>query len=82
MGMIRVISRWIILVRAQRRNREILLAIALTLAAVAFITAAMSSTDPHAQIRHVQSGTVQSNIVQGGAVQSGTVQGTPVKGGD
>jgi hypothetical protein len=49
-----VISRWIILLRAQRRSREILLAIALTLAAVAFITAAISGAEPRVSMQQVQ----------------------------
>jgi hypothetical protein len=53
--MLRIVSRWIARLRVQRRNREILLAIVLTLAAVAFIAAAMSGTDEHGQSRHVQS---------------------------
>lgn len=47
--MLRVISGWIARLRAQRWSKEILLAIALTLAAAAFIVAAMSNTDPHAE---------------------------------
>ena len=57
----RVIARSIVRLRAQRRTREVLLAVALTLAAVAFIVAAVSATDPQAQSlpqrQHVQSGT-------------------------
>jgi hypothetical protein len=60
MAKLRVITRWIVRLRAQRRTREILLAVALTLAAVAFIVAAVSGTDRHAQSppesQHVQSG--------------------------
>jgi hypothetical protein len=60
MAKLRVITRWIVRLRAQRRTREILLAVALTLAAVAFIVAAISGTDPLAQSlpgsHHVQSG--------------------------
>jgi hypothetical protein len=61
MAKLRVITRWIVRLRARRRTREILLAVALTLAAVAFIVAAVSGTDRHAQSlpesHHVQSGT-------------------------
>jgi hypothetical protein len=61
MAKLRVISRWLIRLRAQRRTREILLAIALTLAAVAFIVAAVSGTDRQThslpESHHVQSGT-------------------------
>jgi hypothetical protein len=67
MAKLRVITRWIIRLRARRRTREILLAVALTLAAVAFIVAAVSGTD-----RHVQSppeSFPQSSHVQGGAPQ-------------
>lgn len=55
MPMHRVISRWIIRLRAQRRGREVLLAIALTIAAAAFIAAAMGGADQHAQGRHLES---------------------------
>ena len=61
MAKLRVVTRWIVRLRAQRRTREVLLAVALTLAAVAFIVAAVSGTDRHAQSlpasHHVQSGT-------------------------
>jgi hypothetical protein len=60
MAKLRVITRWIVRLRAQRRIREVLLAVALTLAAVAFIVAAVGGTDRHAQglpeRHHVQSG--------------------------
>jgi hypothetical protein len=69
MAKLRVITRWIIRLRAQRRTREILLAVALTLAAMAFIVAAISGTDQHAQglpqsfphSSHVQSGAPQDD---------------------
>jgi hypothetical protein len=60
MPKLRVVTRWIVRLRAQRRTREILLAVALTLAAVAFIVAAVSGTDRPAQSlpgsQHVRSG--------------------------
>ena len=55
MAMHRVISRWIVRLRAQRRGKDVWLAVALTLAAVAFIAAAMSGTNQHAQGRQMQS---------------------------
>jgi ABC-type lipoprotein release transport system permease subunit len=55
MAKLRVISRWIVRFRALRRTREVLLAIALTVAALAYIVAAMSGIDQHAQSRQVQS---------------------------
>jgi hypothetical protein len=48
MAILRVVSGWIARLRAQRWSREILLAIALTLAAAVFIAAAMSGTDQRA----------------------------------
>jgi hypothetical protein len=51
----RVISRWIVRLRAQRRGKDVWLAIALTLAAVIFIAAAMGNADRHAQGRQMQS---------------------------
>jgi hypothetical protein len=39
--MLRVVTRWIVGLRAQRWSREILLAIGLTLAAAVFIAAAL-----------------------------------------
>jgi hypothetical protein len=65
MPKLRVVTRWIVRLRAQRRTREILLALALTLAAAAFIVAAVSGTDRHAQglpaSHHVQSGSPQGD---------------------
>jgi hypothetical protein len=51
----RVISRWIVRLRAQRRRKDIWLAVALTLAAAVFIAAAMGSSDRHAQSHQMQS---------------------------
>jgi hypothetical protein len=55
MAMHRVVSRWIVRLRAQRRGKDVWLAIALTLAAVIFIAAAMGGTDRHAQSHQMQS---------------------------
>jgi hypothetical protein len=49
MAIFRVVSGWIARFRAQRWSREILLAIALTLAAAAFILAAVSGRDPQVE---------------------------------
>jgi hypothetical protein len=49
MPILRVVSGWLARFRAQRWSKEILLAIALTLAAAAFIVAALSSTDQRAR---------------------------------
>jgi hypothetical protein len=66
MAKLRVVTRWIVRLRAQRRTREILLAVALTLAAVAFIVAAVSGTDRHAQ------GLPESHHMQSRAPQGDT----------
>jgi zinc transporter ZupT len=55
MAIPRVVSGLVARFRAQRGSKEILLAIALTLAAAAFIVAAMRSTDKQAQNHRVQS---------------------------
>ncbi len=68
---LRVITRWLIRFRAQRRTREILLALALTLAALAFIVAAISGADQHAQ--SLPQSYPQSSHVQ----QSGVPQDDP-----
>jgi hypothetical protein len=61
----RVISRWIVRLRAQRRGKDIWLAVALTLAAaVAFIAAAMNGANQHAQSRQMQSEAPHSEPVQ------------------
>ena len=49
MAMLWVVSGWIARFRAQRWSKEILLAVVLTLAAVAFIVAAMGDTDQHVE---------------------------------
>ena len=49
MAILRVVSAWIARLRAQRWSNEVLLAVGLTLAAAAFIAAAMWSQD--AQVR-------------------------------
>lgn len=45
MGTLRVLRRWIARFHAQRWSREALLAVALTLAAAAFIAAALTGRD-------------------------------------
>jgi hypothetical protein len=49
MAILRVVSGWIARFRAQRWSKEILLAVMLTLAAVAFIVAAMGGSDQHVE---------------------------------
>jgi hypothetical protein len=51
MAILHVVSAWIARFRAQRWSKEVLLAVVLTLAAAAFIVAAMSSQDAHVQDR-------------------------------
>lgn len=45
MVILRVVSGWIARLRAQRWSKEVLLAVGLTLAAAAFIVAALSGQD-------------------------------------
>jgi hypothetical protein len=47
MALVRVVSGWIALFRAQRWGREILLAVVLTLAAAGFIAAALLGQETH-----------------------------------
>jgi hypothetical protein len=47
MIILRVVSGWVARFRAQRWSREILLAVALTLASVAFIAAALMNEEAH-----------------------------------
>jgi hypothetical protein len=49
MAILRVVSGWIARFRAQRWSKEILLAVVLTLAAVAFMVAAMGGSDQHVE---------------------------------
>lgn len=49
MARLRVVSGWIACFRAQRWSKEILLAVVLTLAAVAFIVAAMGGSEQHVE---------------------------------
>jgi hypothetical protein len=47
MALVRVVSGWIALFRAQRWSKEILLAVVLTLAAAVFIAAALLGEETH-----------------------------------
>jgi hypothetical protein len=51
MALLRVVSGWIARFRAQRRSKEILLATVLTLAAAAFIAAALMGQEAHVQTK-------------------------------
>jgi uncharacterized membrane protein YfcA len=51
MAILRVVSGWVARFRAQRWSREILLAIVLTLAAAAFIGAALMGHEPHGEAK-------------------------------
>jgi hypothetical protein len=61
MAKLRGITRWVVRFRAQRRTREVLLALALTLAAAAFIVAAITGTEQRQQ-SGPQSYHVQSDV--------------------
>ncbi|MBO0763613.1 MAG: hypothetical protein J2P50_03335 [Hyphomicrobiaceae bacterium] len=47
MTLLRVVSGWIARFRAQRRSKEVLLAVALTLAAAVFIAATLLGEEAH-----------------------------------
>jgi hypothetical protein len=51
MALLRVVSGWIARFRAQRRSREILLAVVLTLAAAVFIAAALMGQEVRVQAK-------------------------------
>lgn len=70
MTMHRVVSRWIIRLRAQRRSREVLLAVAITIAAVVFIAAAIGRADRRVQGHPVQTKALQAAPAGGDAAGS------------